>query len=135
MNKAIRLMLVSAMLFAVMMIAVAPAFAGGEAAQMWSCELEDETTEAQVIEGTQKWLAAAKKVKGGENFEATVLFPVAVNATGEIDVMLVVTAPTFKEWGEFWDGYEGSEAAKIETANEEFAVCPDSVLWESMKVK
>ena len=122
-------------LVAVMVFAVAPAFAGGEATQLWRCEMEDDTTEAQVMEGAQKWLAAVKKIKGGENFEATVLFPIAVNATGEMDAMFVVTAPTFKEWGEFWDGYEGSEAAKIETANNEFVVCPDSVVWESMKVK
>jgi len=102
---------------------------------MWSCEIEDEATEAQVIEGAQKWLAAAKKIKGGENIEAYVYFPIAVNATSGMDAMFIVTAPTFKEWGEFWDGYEGSEAAKIDTANQEFVVCPDSVVWESVKIK
>ena len=30
------------MLVAVMMIAVAPAFAGGKATQMWRCELDDD---------------------------------------------------------------------------------------------
>jgi len=119
----------------VMVIACASAFAGGEATQMWSCEIEDEATEAQVIEGAQKWLAAAKKIKGGENIEAYVYFPIAVNATSGMDAMFIVTAPTFKEWGEFWDGYEGSEAAKIDTANQEFVVCPDSVVWESVKIK
>jgi len=122
-------------LVALTIFAVAPAFAGGEATQMWRCEMDDDTTEAQVMEGALEWLAAVKKIKGGENFEAYVYFPIAVNATGETDLMFVVTAPTFKEWGEFWDGYEGSEAAKIETANNEFVVCPDSVVWESMKVK
>ena len=117
-----------------MVLASASAFAG-EALQMWRCEMEDDTTEAQVMEGAQKWLAAAKKSKGGENFEVNVLFPIAVNATGEMDVMFVVTAPTFKEWGEFWDGYEGSEAAKVENENNEHVVCPDSVVWESMTVK
>ena len=29
----------------------------------------------------------------------------------------------------------GPPAAKIDKANEEFAVCPDSALWETMKVK
>ena len=119
----------------VMVIASASAFAGGEATQMWRCEMEDDATEAQIMEGARKWLAAAKKIKGGENFEVTVLFPIAVNATGEMDLMLIVTAPTFKEWGEFWDGYENSEAAKIENENHELVVCPDSVVWEAMKAK
>ena len=124
-----------AMLVAVMMIAVSPAFAGNKATQMWRCELDDDATEEQVMEGAQKWLAAAKTMKGGENLEAHVFFPVAVNATGETDLMFIVVAPTFKEWGEFWDGYSGSPAAKVDQANEEFVICPDSVVWESIKVK
>ncbi|MGB3564951.1 MAG: hypothetical protein WBH75_03860 [Thermoanaerobaculia bacterium] len=129
MNTILRLMLV-----AMLIIVATPAFSA-EATQMWTCELDDDATEAQVIKGAQDWLAAAKTMKGGENLEAYVFFPVAVNATGETDAMFIVVAPTFKEWGEFWDGYSGSPAAKVDKANEEFAVCPDSVVWESIKVK
>jgi hypothetical protein len=123
------------MFVCVLLLAAGPAFAGGEVVQMWKCEMDDDASEAQVMEGAQKWLAAAKKIKGAENLEAYVYFPVAVNATGEMDAMFVVQAPTFKEWAALWDGYEGSEAAKVENANNELVVCPDSVLWESMKVE
>ena len=123
------------MLVAVMMIAVAPALAGGKATQMWRCELDDDATEDQVVEAAEKWLAAAKTMKGGANFEAYVYFPVAVNNNGESDLIFMVVAPNFKEWGEFWDGYDGSPAAKVDKANEEFAVCPDSAVWESIKVE
>ena len=129
MNKTVRLMLVLVLVFV-----AAPAFSG-EATQMWRCEMDDDATEAAVQAGAQEWLKAAKKLNGGENLEAYVYFPVAVNATGEMDVMFVLVAPSFEEWGKFWDAYEGSEAAKIENQNNEMIVCPDSVLWESIKVE
>ena len=45
------------------------------------------------------WLTAAKKIKGGERLEAYVYFPVAVNATGEIDLWFVVTRTYFRGVG------------------------------------
>jgi hypothetical protein len=123
------------MTVAVMMIAVAPAFAGGKATQMWRCELDDDATEEQVVEAAGEWLAAAKTMKGGANLEAYVYFPVAVNNNGESDLIFVVVAPNFEEWGEFWDGYKGSPAAMLDKEHEEFIVAPDSGLWESIKTK
>ena len=119
---------------ALMMITVAPSFAG-VATQMWRYELDDDATEEQVMEGARKWLAAARTMKGGKNLEAYVYHPVAVNATNQIDLILVLTAPTFKEWGEFWDGYPDSPAAIVEEKTNEFLICPDSVLWEASKVE
>jgi hypothetical protein len=123
------------MTVAVMAIAVSPAFAGGKATQMWRCELQDDATEDQVVAAAEKWLATAKTMKGGENFEAYVYFPVAVNANGESDLIFVVVAPSFSEWGEFWDGYKDSAAAKLDQENQEFVDPTDSGLWESIKVK
>lgn len=121
------------LVFALMFVA-APAYSG-EAVQMWKCEMDDNATEADVQAGAQEWLKAAKKLNGGENLEAYVYFPVAVNATGEMDFMFIVVAPTFEEWGKVWDAYAGSEAAEIENQNNEIVICPDSVVWESIKVK
>jgi uncharacterized protein YaaQ len=123
------------MTVAVMMIAAAPAFAGGKATQMWRCELDDDASEEQVVEAAEKWLAAAKTMKGGANLEAYVYFPVAVNNNGESDLIFVVVAPSFKEWGEFWDGYKDSPAAKLDKKNRDFVVPTDSAVWESVKVK
>lgn len=122
------------MLALVMMVAAAPAFSG-DAVQMWKCEIDDDATEAQVEAMAATWLAAAKKVEGGANFKAYVYFPVAVNDTGQSDMFFVVRAPTFKEWGEFWDGYKDSPAAKLDKENRDFIVATDSGLWESIKVK
>ena len=124
----VRLVLISAL-----MIAAAPAYSSS-AMQMWQCEMDDGATEQDVKAGAANWLKAAKKLNGGEKMEAYVYFPIAVNATGEMDLMYVITTPTFEAWGKFWDAYGGSEAAKIEVENQKFVVCPDSVVWESFKV-
>jgi hypothetical protein len=121
-------------LVAVLLIGAAPAYSG-EAVQMWKCEMDDDATEAQIQAGSAKWLEAVKKQPGGEQFEAYVLFPVAVNATGQMDLMFVVVAPSFQDWGKFWDAYGGSPAAALERENESLVICPDSVVWESFKVE
>jgi len=126
--------IVGLMLVFMLMIAAAPAYAA-EATQMWKCELDDDATEQEVIAMAGEWVKAAKKIKGGERIEAHVYFPVAVNAIGEADVWFVVTAPSFEEWGKFWDNYGGSEAAALEKQQNEKVVCPDSALWESIKIK
>jgi hypothetical protein len=121
-------------LFLVMLFVAAQGFAG-DVTQMWSCELDDDATEEQVVAHAAEWLEAAKKVDGGANFQAYIFFPVAVNAMGEMDILFVVSAPSFTEWGTFWDNYPGSPAAEIEKAGYDMVVCPDSVLWEKVKVE
>lgn len=115
----------------VMMLATGPVFAG-KAMQMWNCGMDDGASEEAIEEHASAWLKAAKAVNGGENIEAHVLFPVAVNATGETDFVFVVTMPTFEDWGKFWDAYPSSEAAAQEEGH---TFCPDSVVWEAVKVK
>ena len=122
------------MLGSMLMIGATPAYAA-EAMQMWKCEMEGDTTEAEVISMAQEWVKAAKSMAGGKGIEANVYFPVAVNVTGEIDVLFVVVAPSFVEWGKFWDNYSGSPANEVEERNREKIICPDSALWESVKIK
>jgi hypothetical protein len=129
MNTIVRLMLV-----VMLMLVAAPTFAA-EATQMWKCELDDDASEADVTAMAAEWLEAAKTMEGGKNLQASVLFPVAVNATGEVDLFFVVVAPSFAEWGMFWDNYTGSPAEKVDIKNREKVVCPDSAVWESIKIK
>ena len=136
MNTLVRLMLVCMlMLVSMQMIGAAPAYAA-EATQMWKCEMNDDTTEEEVIAIAQEWLKAARKMEGGKRLEAQVYFPVAVNAIGNVDVFFIVVAPSFEEWGKFWDNYitspDGAEANK---RHQEKIICPDSALWESVKIK
>jgi hypothetical protein len=129
MKTIVRLVLIS------MLMIVAVSAYSAECVQIWKCELDDDATEAEVIAMAGKWLNAAKKVKGGERLEAYVYFPVAVAGIGEYDCLFVITAPSFEEWGRFWDNYEGSEAAKIEVANQEKVITPESAVWEVVKIK
>ena len=129
MNTTVRLMLVFMLMFV-----AAPAYAA-EATQMWKCELDGDISEEEVIANAGEWLKAARTMKGGERLEAYVYFPVAVNAIGEADVWFVVTAPSFEEWGKFWDNYAGSPAEEVDKRNQEKVICPDSAVWESIKVE
>ena len=130
MNKAIRLMLVSVMVFAVVMVAAAPAFAA-KASQTWKCEMGNGISENEVIVKGKEWVKAARSIEGGESIKANLRFPVAVDATREVDVLLEVVWPTFEEWGRFWDNYSGSEAAMLDDKNAgEGIICPDSAVWE-----
>ena len=135
MKTLVRLMLVCMLMIgSMLMIKAAPAYAA-EAMQMWKCELEDNTTEEEVIAMGRDWVKAAKTMAGGKGIEANVYFPVAVNVTGEVDVLFVVHAPSFVEWGKFWDNYKDSPANAVETRNEKKIICPDSALWESVTIK
>jgi hypothetical protein len=125
----VRLMLVS-----VLMLVAAPAFSA-EATQMWKCELDDDASEEDVMAQAREWLQAAKKLEGGQGLKASVLFPVAVNVTGQTDLMFIVTAPSFEAWGKFWDNYVQSPAAELEDRHDQKVVCPDSAVWESIKVQ
>ena len=116
-----------------LLVVAAPAYSS-EVVQMWRCELEDTTTEQDALTAAQDWLNAARELPGGEGMEGYVYFPVVVNGTGEMDMMIVVKTPSFEAWGKFWDAYGGSEAAAIEAQQMQQAVCPDSVLWEAFKL-
>jgi hypothetical protein len=129
MNTIVRLMLVFMLMFV-----AAPAYAA-EATHMWKCEMDDDASEEEVTAMAGEWLKAARTMKGGERLEAIVYFPVAVNAIGETDVWFVVVAPSFEEWGKFWDNYTGSPAAEVDKRNQEKVICTDSALWESIKIK
>ena len=122
------------MLVLVLIIGAAPAYST-RASQVFSCEQDDDATEEQITAGAAKWLKAANGMKGGENLEAWVYFPVAVADLGESDLLFVVVAPSFEEWGVFWDSYAGSPAAKIDMENQELVICPKSALWESIPVE
>ena len=127
--------IVGLMLVSMLMIVATPAFSG-EATQMWKCEMNDAVSEEAVTAMAGEWLKAARTMKGGERLKAYVYFPVAVNAIGEADVWFVVTAPSFEEWGKFWDNYAGSPANEVDERNVKMGVvCPDSALWESIEIK
>jgi len=126
--------IVSAVFISILMVVAVPAYSGGSAMQMWKCEMDDDATEKHVKEKAAEWLKAAKTMKGGKNLEAYIYFPVAVNDMGETDLIFTLVAPSFAEWGQFWDSYSGSAAAAADKQNE-LVNCPDSAVWEAHKIK
>ena len=125
--------IVRLVLASTLMVAAAPAFSG-VAMQMWRCEMEEGATEEGILTNTSKWLKAARTLKGGENLQVSVHFPVAVNATDKVDLLLILTAPSFEEWGRFWDSYIDSSAAELDSQTK-MIICPNSVVWDSFKVE
>jgi hypothetical protein len=120
-------------ILSMMMFAAAPA-RSAEATQMWKCEMGANTTEEEVEANAAKWLKVARLMDGGDQLEARVLFPVAVNVVGNTDFMFIVVAPSFAEWGKFWDEYQISPEGDADQANADVD-CPDSALWQSVKVE
>jgi len=123
-----RLMLISAL-----MMASSLAWSG-EAVLVLSCEQGDDASEDDVTAVVAEWLAEAKQVKGGENLNAFAMFPVAATM-GVYDLMVIITAPNFEEWGRFIDAYEGNEASEVDNKFADTVICPDSALWESLNAE
>ena len=129
MNMTMRLILVS-----ILMVFAAPAYSG-TAVHVFRCELGGEASENDIETASSKWLAAARTMKGGEEFKAFILFPVAAQATNT-DFMFMIVAPSLASVGAFWDGYtDDSPAAQLDDVNPGFANCPNSALWEGIRVE
>jgi hypothetical protein len=121
-------------LVALLLIIAAPAYSA-RAVQVFVCEFHDDTTEEQVLEMTAAWLKAAKGVAGGKNMEAYVRFPVAEGPQSEGDYVFSIAVPSFAEWGEFTDAYEGSAASKVDDDFDNLVDCGDSTMWEATKIQ
>ena len=98
------------------------------------CQQEDGTSDSKVEAIASEWLEAAKKIKGAEDLELNLNFPVAANA-GEVDFLTVMIAPSFAAWGAFLDNYPGSEAEKVDNKYQDNIDCSNGSLWESVKVE
>ena len=81
-----------------------------------------------------KWLKAAKTVKGGENVQIAIRYPVAAAVT-EVDFKFVVMTPNFAEWGAFTDAYELSKLQEVDDELFKVANCGESSLWEGAMVE
>ena len=121
------------MFISILMMVAAPAWSDA-ALHIVTCQQDDELTDEKLEAVSAEWLKAAKTVKGGENLELRLNFPVAAKA-GEIDVAIMLIAPSFAEWGAFMDNYAGSAAADVDANNQDGLDCANGTLWESFQVK
>ncbi len=116
-----------------LMMVAGPAWSD-EAVHILTCEQDDDTSDEKVEAISAEWLKAAKAVKGGENLHLRLNFPVAAKA-GEVDFLIILTAPSFAEWGAFMDNYAGSAAEGLDEKHKDDLDCGDGSLWESVKIK
>jgi len=129
MNTVLRLMLVF-----MLMVVAAPAYSA-EVIQIFKCQQDEDATEKDVEAAASEWLKAAKTMKGGDQLEAYLHYPV-VSQMGEHDFLFVIRAPSMEKWGIFMDGYNGSPAQEVDKKKfDNICDCPDSALWEPIKVK
>ena len=122
------------LLFISMLMVVAGPAWSDTVRQLLKCEQAEGISDAKVEAIATEWLKAAKKIKGAENLELNLNFPVAA-AAGETDFVMVMIAPSFSEWGAFMDNYPGSEAEKIDDKYKDDLDCGNGTLWESVLVK
>jgi hypothetical protein len=118
----------------VMLMVSVPVYSAGEyeVVQIWTCELEDGTTEEQVEAIAAQYLKAVRTMEGGADATMRVFFPAVVNNTGETDLYFVLNTASFTDWGKIWDAYqEGSALAAADEANAGKINCADSMLWEA----
>jgi hypothetical protein len=115
-----------------------PVFAASqfEVVQIWACEMEDGTTEAQVEAIAAEYLKAVRTMEGGAGAMMKVFFPAVVNNTGSTDFYFVLNTKTFTDWGKIWDAYQdGTALAEADDKNAGKVVCPDSMLWEAHAIE
>ena len=103
--------------------------------QIWSCELHDGKTMADIVELSSAWLKAAKEMEGGEDLELKLELPLAANVSND-SFNFVLIAPDAKTWGVFFNiGYDDSAAAEVDEAWFEVASCSSSSLWNSIDME
>ena len=124
-------MMIRLAMISILMMLAAPAFAGS-IVSVYNCQQSDDADEEDVTETASAWLKAAKKVKGGENLEVRVMFPIAAVMNNN-DFMFVVISPSFTEWGVFMDNYEKASETEDGVTYADIVQCDDSALWESFK--
>jgi hypothetical protein len=121
------------MFISILMMVAAPAWSDA-ALHIITCQQDDELTDEKLEAISEEWLKAAKTVKGGENLKLYLNFPVAAKA-GEVDVAIMLIAPSFAEWGAFMDNYAGSAAEDADSKHQDGLDCANGTLWESFKVE
>ena len=124
--------LIRVMAISMLMIFAAPAYS--ETIQIFNCTFEGDATEDDVSAMASKWLKAAKTLKGGDNLQIGIRYPVAAAVT-DVDFKFVVITPTFAEWGAFTDAYEASVLQEIDDELFKIANCGESSLWEGGMVE
>ena len=121
------------MIVSLLMIMATPAWSA-EVLHALQCQQDDGVSDEKVEAISAEWLKAVKTIKGGENLLLRLQFPVAAKV-GEVDLVVIMVAPSFAEWGEFMDNYPGSAAEAVDAKYTDDLDCGNGTLWESIEIK
>lgn len=126
--------LIASLAASVMFFFTASAFADS-VVHIWTCELNDGKTSADVVAASSDWLKVAKSMEGGKDLKVYLEFRIAANV-GDDAFNFVLVAPDEKTWG-IWYGGDDSDSAMQDanTAWSEVAACSGSSLWFSVEVE
>jgi len=121
-------------IFISILLAIVMPVHAASALQVWECTLKEGKTPQDAEAVSIAWLKAAQGLKGGDQMDVYLTYPVAAEAGGgRFNFVMVV--PSFADWGEFENGYEGSAAAKADDDFADIATCSGSSLWASVKME
>lgn len=114
---------------------IATPVAANEFDHVWTCELNAGKSINDARAVSLLWLQAARTMKGGEQLQVFVNYPIVVSSSGS-RFDFVVRSPSLAAWGSFYDGYDpGSAVGKADEEFAEVATCSGSTMWESIKVE
>ena len=105
-----------------------------EVMHIYSCDVTEGKTDAQVEAAAKEYLKALRQLDGGKDLKMKVVWPVAVNNMGEKDFNIILISPSFQAWGRMWDAYKDDTAAAQFEDLQGTADCPDSAVWESITI-
>lgn len=117
----------------VLLIAYTGSACADSVVQLWTCEINEGKTRAELLQVSADWMKAAKTMEGAKEFEAYIEFPIASDNVNVFTFVMI--ADNARNWGVFQDAYEGSPAAKADEAWGEIADCSSSSLWSSVKIE
>jgi len=117
------------------LLAFAAPVAANEFDHVWTCELNPGKSINDARAVSLGWLQAARTMKGGEQLQVYLNYPIVLSSSGS-RFDFVVRSPSLAAWGTFYDGYDpGSAVGKADEAFAEVATCSGSTMWESIKVE
>ena len=104
---------------------------------IWSCKLNDEKTEDDLMKASSAWLKIAKGMDGGADINAFVDYAIFSNTPNseEGSFSFVLETPDLKSWAALFNDYPDSPLAKADEVWGEVATCSGSFLLSSVEIE
>ncbi len=104
---------------------------------IWSCKLNDEKTEDDLMKASSAWLKIAKGMDGGSDINAFVDYAIFSNTPNseEGSFSFVLMTPDLKSWAALFNDYPDNPLGKADEVWGEVATCSDSSLLSSVEVE